>query len=314
MTELAKDLELVVPPGVLALLLAVRVLVLCCCTAPPRQVRLPARRQRLRVLVALALGLGCSAAALLLEASPGSLTWPPSRFAIASAATWAAVWPVAAVVGTFEWQAERRLRGTAWLLLACAARAVPLVLGLLSAAGRHTLLPWLPVQAALLAASLLVGSALSPHFRRSTTSGLLGAAGVEPLNSRTAPDDRAAGFQDGADEQAEAAAMERQRREWHEEQKEHERIAPAGASFCGKLMAFHRLHLSLLVEAKELQQAKDLKKHGAKPTDDDEGYTISDSVASLRRHLWALCPKTYACPQASAGPTQLGRAPRTSPM
>ena len=69
MTELAKDLELVVPPGVLALLLAVRVLVLCCCTAPPRQVRLPARRQRLRVLVALALGLGCSFANVLNQRS-----------------------------------------------------------------------------------------------------------------------------------------------------------------------------------------------------------------------------------------------------
>ena len=285
----------VVPVGVLVLLLGLRVLGLCCCATSTRA--RPRRRVHL-VIASLALGLGCAAAALLLEASPGSLVWPPPPRAIAAAAAWGAVWPIAALVGLYELRVEpslwRRRIGVVWLLLACAARVVPLALGLLSSAGSQQLLPWLPVQAALLLAAVLLAALSCRAAPRRGGSSLLGSLVVEPLNTRTAPDGRAAAPEDDADTQAEAAAMELQRVQWTEEQKDHERIAPRGAGCMGFLSAFHKLHLSFLSEAKELQKATDLKKHGKKAaeTDRDEGYTMSDSVRSLRRHLWALCPKT----------------------
>ena len=285
----------VVPVGVLVLLLGLRVLGLCCCATSTRA--RPRRRVHL-VIASLALGLGCAAAALLLEASPGSLVWPPPPRAIAAAAAWGAVWPIAALVGLYELRVEpslwRRRIGVVWLLLACAARVVPLALGLLSSAGSQQLLPWLPVQAALLLAAVLLAALSCRAAPRRGGGSLLGSLVVEPLNTRTAPDGRAAAPEDDADAQAEAAAMELQRVQWTEEQKDHERIAPRGAGCMGFVSAFHKLHLSFLSEAKELQKATDLKKHGKKAaeTDRDEGYTMSDSVRSLRRHLWALCPKT----------------------
>ena len=294
---LKDTLKDVLPVGVLVLLLGLRVLGLCCCATSTRS-RLPARSRRVHlVLASLALGLGCAAAALLLEASPGSLVWPPPPRVIAAAAAWGAVWPIAALVGVYELRIEpslwRRRSGVVWLLLACAARVVPLALGLLSSGGSQQLLPWLPVQATLLLAAVVLAALLWAAEPRRASS-LLGPLVVEPLNTRTAPDGHAAAPEDDADAQAEAAAMELQRVQWTEEQKDHERIAPHGAGCMGFLSAFHKLHLSFLSEAKELQKATDLKKHGKKAaeTDRDEGYTMSDSVRSLRRHLWALCPKT----------------------
>ena len=284
----------VLPVGVLVLLLGLRVLGLCCCASTSSHAR--ARRRVHLVIVSLVLGLGCAAAALLLESSPGSVVWPPPPRAIAAAAAWGAVWPIAALVGVYELRVEpslwRRRAGLAWLVLACAARVVPLALGLLSSAGFQQLLPWLPVQAALLLAAIVLAALWCAAAPRRDASSLLGSLVVEPLNTRAAPDGRAAAPQDDADAQAEAAALELQRVQWTAEQKEHERIAPHGAGCFGFLSAFHKLHLSFLSEAKELQKASDLKKHGKKAADQDEGYTMSDSVRSLRRHLWALCPKT----------------------
>ena len=290
-TSTLKDL---LPVGVLVLLLSLRILGICCCAPSTTRARVPTRVHRFHLVIAsLGLGLGCSAAALLLEASPGSVVWPPPPRAIAAAVAWAALWPIAALVIIYELRVEptllRRRAGILWLLLACAARVVPLALGLLSSTGSRQLLPWLPVQATLLLAACLLAVLMCAAVPRRGGGSLLGPLVVEPLNTRTAPDERTAGAEDNADAQAEAAAMELQRVEWTEEQREHERLAPRGAGCWGFLSAFHKLHLSFLSEAKELQKATDLKKHGKKPTEPaaDEGYTMSDSVRSLPRQLWA---------------------------
>ena len=214
----------VLPVGVLVLLLGLRVLGLCCCASTSSRAR--ARRRVHLVIVSLVLGLGCAAAALLLESSPGSVVWPPPPRAIAAAAAWGAVWPIAALVGVYELRVEpslwRRRAGLAWLVLACAARVVPLALGLLSSAGSQQLLPWLPVQAALLLAAIVLVALWCAAAPRRDASSLLGSLVVEPLNTRAAPDGRAAAPQDDADAQAEAAALELQRVQWTAEQKEHE--------------------------------------------------------------------------------------------
>ena len=106
----------VLPVGVLVLLLGLRVLGLCCCASTSSRAR--ARRRVHLVIVSLVLGLGCAAAALLLESSPGSVVWPPPPRAIAAAAAWGAVWPIAALVGVYELRVEpslwRRRAGLAW--------------------------------------------------------------------------------------------------------------------------------------------------------------------------------------------------------
>ena len=225
----------VLPVGVLVLLLGLRVLGLCCCASTSSRAR-AGRRVHL-VIVSLVLGVGCAAAALLLEASPGSVVWPPPPRAIAAAAAWGAVWPIAALVGVYELRVEpslwRRRAGIAWLVLACAARVVPLALGLLSSAGSQQLLPWLPVQAALLLAAIVLVALWCAATPRRDASSLLGSLVVEPLNTRAAPDGRAAApdgraaaAQDDADAQAEAAALELQRAQWTAEQKEHAGLEP----------------------------------------------------------------------------------------
>ena len=282
------------PVAALAALLLVRGLAYCCRAAETEPARFQARGARLLLLLSVAVGLGCAAAALLVEPLPGPPSWPPSDFAIGTAVAWALVWPAAALLTALEWHRGQRCAGSVWLACACTARVVPIIAGLVSHTAYHKPLPWLPAEAGLLAAALIVTShsVRAAQQRSARLGGLLGAGSVEPLNAggRAVPDeslDPAA----RAKEVAEDAAIARQRLEWMDEQKVHEKIAPDATSCVGSCAAFHKLHLELVDEAKTIQKANDNKKHGKKAADKDEGYTMSDSVRSLRMHLWNLCPK-----------------------
>ena len=170
--------------------------------------------------------------------------------------------------------------------VARAARVVPIIAGLASHMPTTSHCRGCPPEPGC---SALVTSHWSRPSNALRLGGLLGAGGVEPLNAggRAAPDENTDPAV-RAKEQAEDAAIARQRLEWMHEQKEHEKIAPDATSCVGSCAAFHKLHLELIDEAKTIQKANDKKKHGKKAADQDDGYTMSDSVRSLRVHRQPL--------------------------
>jgi ATP-binding cassette subfamily B protein len=245
----------------------------------------------LATLYLLALGLGCGASALLLEPGLHTSTVTVASFqwyAIAAAGGWVAAW---ALFACFEAGRRGGLR-LALYAVAVGARATPLVVGSLSAPARAALLPWLPVEAALLcltiAPALATLRAAARDRRRAKLGLLLGeGAAVEPLNASQLPASAAAA---GADEKEMARAKAEQERQWFAEQKGYERLFPDDdvRGCFGWLRAFHRTHSELLEKAKKIHNDRRVKKVG---DDLRRRGAVNESLAALRKHVWTVAPR-----------------------
>eukprot|EP00965_Chrysotila_dentata_P176210 5818478-Pleurochrysis_carterae.AAC.1 len=135
--------------------------------------------------LSLILGAGCATSALLIEPHIiyhcTHIPWPPSDSAIAAAVSWFLGWPCLALLH----QHSTTWHASGCDALACVARAVVLSLALTNAAARAQLLPWLPVEVALLVCAVLfLGAGALRARRRARVDLLLRECAVAPLHAQ----------------------------------------------------------------------------------------------------------------------------------
>ncbi|KAL1530114.1 hypothetical protein AB1Y20_001035 [Prymnesium parvum] len=290
------------PPAVLLLLLAAR---LHPCVRAGRR---PCRRPTLALAASLLLGLGCACSALLVEphlwcSHAPSPAWPPAAPAVVGAVGWAVLCeppprraaPPHAALHSFlppaagllvpltseiEAQSGRHARSQAFSVAACAARLLPIVFGLARPSSRAHLLPWLPVEAGLLALTLLVGCITSGTPRTLTS-----APGCEPLNASLV----AVGVS--------SSARELERVRWDAEQREMERVLPRGLGLCSSVAELWRQHHRMLEEARAMRdEASKADEVATSTTASSQDHERDKEHHTIWHYLWTCCPKVYLFP------------------